>query len=600
MARRPSVVSLASSSDKISQHVRSPSSIAPRRASGAFPGTVSRSVSSISTRLSGSLNLHEIDPDELFTKHSISEVKQVQHRLRSDADAKQEELRLMVGERYRDLLQASTSIISIAQSSKRVLEALGEMRDTVGSAGSSRTPKRALAGEEDKHLQALQSLSAHLKLLLDAPEHLWRLMERKMYLHSAWLFLLARVVHRALSRDDEDQSWHTYGIDEQLPLVQRQWDTVAQFRSQIVHKATLSLREPSSSPGEACATLLTLHLLESRPLSETLSVFLSQRSKTLSTLLSHQHATVTNGHSPEASKANGKASHRARKTIVREIRQKLEGVVDLVSHTLGTARTIFAEDTPDEPSMMKQALQYIQTTSAPPRPLPAELQLTTQTLLTTLPSSSHFLLLPPSITAYKPYIDSASLSTFIPQQQLHEKLASWFRKAIGDIRIAMADWFSGLESTREVWDVHTFFLNRIGIAEDITTQEKESIKSAIDSACQHQSLVVWKSQLALAEASFREEIHSSVSILRNPAQSSIFDTHPVEYLFRPPPIPSASQSGLHPSTAAASFQKYKSALRQQVVGRTPLLDSVLRAFDRHAQILKRDLESVQGHNPGSQ
>ncbi|KAF9074807.1 hypothetical protein BDP27DRAFT_1197122, partial [Rhodocollybia butyracea] len=38
-----------------------------------------------------------MDPDELFVKHNISEMKLIQQRLRADADAKQEELRLMVG-----------------------------------------------------------------------------------------------------------------------------------------------------------------------------------------------------------------------------------------------------------------------------------------------------------------------------------------------------------------------------------------------------------------------------------------------------------------------------------------------------------------------
>lgn len=38
-------------------------------------------------------------------------------------------------------------------------------------------------------------------------------MERRMYLHAAWLFLLARVVHRALIRDEEvENSWHACGI----------------------------------------------------------------------------------------------------------------------------------------------------------------------------------------------------------------------------------------------------------------------------------------------------------------------------------------------------------------------------------------------------
>lgn len=61
----------------------------------------------------------------------------------------------------------------------------------------------------------LQVLSAHIKLLLDAPEHLWRLIEREKYFQAAWLFLLARVVHRALIRDDaqDDESWTQHGID---------------------------------------------------------------------------------------------------------------------------------------------------------------------------------------------------------------------------------------------------------------------------------------------------------------------------------------------------------------------------------------------------
>jgi conserved oligomeric Golgi complex subunit 1 len=66
----------------------------------------------------------------------------------------------------------------------------------------------------DRHLYTLQVLSAHMKILLDAPEHLWRLIERKKYLPAAWLFLLASVVYQALRNDDTDeQSWINEGID---------------------------------------------------------------------------------------------------------------------------------------------------------------------------------------------------------------------------------------------------------------------------------------------------------------------------------------------------------------------------------------------------
>jgi hypothetical protein len=77
----------------------------------------------------------------------------------------------------------------------------------------------------DAHLKTLQTLSAHLKLLLDSPEHLWRWLEKKQFLHAAWLFLLARTVYRKLSRSaDEEESedeeneggdinWSRHGID---------------------------------------------------------------------------------------------------------------------------------------------------------------------------------------------------------------------------------------------------------------------------------------------------------------------------------------------------------------------------------------------------
>ncbi|EEB90704.1 hypothetical protein MPER_11051, partial [Moniliophthora perniciosa FA553] len=65
-----------------------------RKASLAAP-LMERGLSSSS---SSSLKLPEdLDPDELFTKHTVSEVRVIQQRLRHDADAKQEELRQMVG-----------------------------------------------------------------------------------------------------------------------------------------------------------------------------------------------------------------------------------------------------------------------------------------------------------------------------------------------------------------------------------------------------------------------------------------------------------------------------------------------------------------------
>ncbi|CDO72958.1 hypothetical protein BN946_scf185007.g12 [Trametes cinnabarina] len=552
-----------------------------------------RAVSS-SQKLNGSIDLHNIDPDELFTKHTISEIKLVQSRLRAEAEAKQEELRLMVGERYRDLLEASTSILNLAKSSKHVLEALEEMRDTVNSITPARTPRRAPTGE-DKHLQALQSLSAHVKLLLDAPEHLWRLMERKAYLNASWLFLLARVVHRALSQEDEEQTWHAYGIDvaEQLPLVQRQWDTITPFRSQISHKATLYLRETTSTPGEVCATLLTLHLLESRPLPETLSIYLAQRTKTLSTLLTRTASTSANGNASDT-KMNVKPLHRPRKVVVKETKQRVEAVLDLIARTVGSARLIFASTSPDHPTIMQQALAFFQAPTDQPENLSPELQLSTQILLTSLPSASQLLLLPPAIRSYKPYIDGAPLASSDFHSQVQQKLDSWFKKAIYELREALVDWLTPLESVRDVWDVRRTLLQWLGNAEGLLPSEREALEAIIDGAALQQAATVWKAALVRLETSFSEAVAAAVKALTEDTDAQPLDTRPIEYLFQAPSIPLGFQAGTHSAAAAAAqFSKYKSALEHQLGGRTPMVDSALNVLESHALQLRDDLACLQ-------
>jgi hypothetical protein len=141
--------------------------------------------------------------------------------------------------------------------------------------------------ELDTQLRILQSVAAHIKLLLDTPEHIWRLLEKKKYLYAGWLFLLARIIYQALMRtdtDDEEDDWRAQGIDvsvcgavysssvqvltcvsqEQFPLVQRQWDTVSQFRAQITYKATLSLRDSGASLEVRSSHMLALDFWPTR------------------------------------------------------------------------------------------------------------------------------------------------------------------------------------------------------------------------------------------------------------------------------------------------------------------------------------------------
>ncbi|KAI9460535.1 hypothetical protein BJY52DRAFT_1185903 [Lactarius psammicola] len=153
MAQRPSMVSYSSPSSA-SSPLQQSSKLSPQSPLQGFrtptspwpPRGMSRSVFSQHLHTPGAE-----DPDEVV--HKIHCIRASVFTLspmcdRTDADAKQEELRLMVGERYRDLLQASSSIISIAQSSRDVLSALDDIKTSI-PAELPRSARRTSATEKD-------------------------------------------------------------------------------------------------------------------------------------------------------------------------------------------------------------------------------------------------------------------------------------------------------------------------------------------------------------------------------------------------------------------------------------------------------------------
>ncbi len=129
-----------------------------------------------------------MEPDEVFRRLSVNEVKKVEAKMRGDALNKQSELRSMVGygyfpcakqilmdelrTRYRDLLTSATQITSLHSSSlqlssslRTVAQACNNPSDIAFTADGD-SPDQSDA--ED--VMSLLPVAAHIKLLLDAPE----------------------------------------------------------------------------------------------------------------------------------------------------------------------------------------------------------------------------------------------------------------------------------------------------------------------------------------------------------------------------------------------------------------------------------------------
>ncbi|KAF9270600.1 Vps51/Vps67 domain-containing protein [Marasmius fiardii PR-910] len=546
------------------------------------------------------------DPDDLFGKHTIAEVKVIQRTLRNDANTKQEELRQMYRERYRDLLQASASIISISQSSKHVIGALEETRDAIQSQQrpnfhAKHTTIKGNEASKDTNLSSLQVLSAHIKLLLDAPEHLWRLMEKKRYFTAAWLYLLSRVVHRALIREDEreEETWVGQGIDvlDQFPLVQRQWEHVSSFRQQIIVRARQSLQDYSATSEDTCATFLTLHVLEARPLTEALTTFLERRSKALDSLLSSATAP-TNPSSPTLSRRRRDQSPPGSFTekgvmvgkTTKTVKEYIALALECICKTIRTAHDVL-EERDSKPSLIRQVLGHIQTdsdSSNPPSSSP-DLALSTHDLLMSLPSSAHFLLLPRDLRSYRPYVDLESSSTHVKQDVLRHKIDEWFEKSTRALQSAAEQWLLGIQSVKNVWTIRLFGRTWISSSANLEEKKMSRLELSVDDTCRQRIIGLWEEALTDAKKTFEEKLSSIISSIGHDEKTAT-DASPITLLFKSPPLPTASQVG--GATLDLSFQKYKGIFNKQILGRTSVLDDLLKAVEICAQTIYYDLNQV--------
>ncbi|KAJ1308534.1 hypothetical protein OPQ81_004235 [Rhizoctonia solani] len=584
-----------------------------------------------------------MDPDDMFARYSVAEIRAIRARLLLDADGKREELRQMVGERYRDLLHASTAITNMAGTSERVVATLVDMRESCAGIlrldESPRTRHRSIPNgkstkaQEDAHLKTLQTLSAHLKLLLDSPEHLWRWLEKKQFLHAAWLFLLARTVYRKLSKSpDEEESdeeeaasgdinWSRYGIDvmEQFPVASKQWETIGQFRPQIVHKATQALREPGISHRETAETLIAILLLDALSTSRTRNLFLSQRSKTLTSSLNPPLSTSRRAISPNRAQ-NRKATAAllspccfptvysiALGSALEDPYYAIRCKPQERKKNIATARAIYGAD-----GLFDQIVMDIQTdapsqsipsTTQPQFPLsnpiqppiPSSRSLTTPHILHSLPSSSLLLrFLPPSITAYTPYVstDSDGLGA-TKVDETERELNDWLNNVLETLATPARNWLSKLDSVRAVWAVRAAVVKgTLGL--EGTPDTKDRILGAIETAFISRVSEVWENRLESIEVGVSNALRRATGLLEGSnVDARNEDTNPLAFVYSSELPVIRAEPG-----SDSSFRLFENALKRRANRRTALLDSVLSEMEEASRELRDELNVALGEaNP---
>ncbi|GLH04216.1 Conserved oligomeric Golgi complex subunit 1 [Gryllus bimaculatus] len=122
--------------------------------------------------------LLDINPDKLFEQHTISEIQDINKKLQAEIERKREELRTMVGERYRDMIEAADTIRDMQTTAESVITHIDRMREKCCELQQKhllgfKLDMQHIKTERFSKHKAHHSLAIQIKILTILPEEIW-------------------------------------------------------------------------------------------------------------------------------------------------------------------------------------------------------------------------------------------------------------------------------------------------------------------------------------------------------------------------------------------------------------------------------------------
>lgn len=431
-----------------------------------------------------SLRVSEIkDPMVLFERYSTEEIRRIERRIRGEIEQKKEELRQMVGERYRDLIDAADTIREMGQCSESVVLSIQDMNQYGLKLKQGKNNPQTSNKQESKLVwqEKFYIMASQIRLLLEIPERIWSAMEASQYLQATQLYLLCCHLHGLLQLDTAIGT-RCSPVLARFPILVRQVATAGHFRSAILLDSKSLLRGRAVSDQAIAEALVSTMLLEDSSPRQALADFLLARKASIHQLLNQpQHGAA--------------------------IKAQVCSLVELLVTTLFQAYAVFYMSPQGDAKPAEGGLNYgmlfstLESVTSPGptgkgrRPWREDIS-----------TGSVFKYLPASVSEFQPAL--RTLAQPIQKEQLQDTLRQWIEtckedicqgissllvyvtslKALAAIRDAVWDLLSTdsihlhwgavcqrlLESPLVVWDdfLQSLFLQRL---EAITKEETASI-----------------------------------------------------------------------------------------------------------------------------
>ncbi|KAL8159400.1 hypothetical protein V2J09_000937 [Rumex salicifolius] len=178
------------------------------------------------------------DAESLFRTKPISEIRNVESNTRKQIEDKKEELRQLIGNRYRDLIDSADSILSMKSSCESISANVSSISESILSL-SSENPNLALSTlQSNPNRSKIYGIACRVKYLVDTPENIWGCLDESMFLESAARYKRAKLVHQTLNLVSKlDSEGDGKILSKKFPLLSHQWQLVESFKAQISQRS---------------------------------------------------------------------------------------------------------------------------------------------------------------------------------------------------------------------------------------------------------------------------------------------------------------------------------------------------------------------------
>lgn len=207
--------------------------------------------------------------NDLFETCNLTEIESLQNTLKKDVERKADQLKSLVSEKYRDLIDAADTISTMAM----IVNNITNVTESILK--SNQININAILDSRDN---ILDKFAAQLKLLIDLSEQIWDCLNSRNYLTATQLFQFALCIKSSLDEDILE------GLEKSKQFLDRTWSTISHFPTSISDRTRLELSE-RIPPEKAASCFISLSILEGLNAHSLVKEFIILRSNMLQHIL---------------------------------------------------------------------------------------------------------------------------------------------------------------------------------------------------------------------------------------------------------------------------------------------------------------------------